>query len=956
MKKFTFTFIAFLCAIGLFAQGNFQTSFEQPQDDVYELSFELDSWDLNEYTVNGTTYQYVDMNVSTVTNKTGWAELPIISASIQLPKQKDVDFEIVYTDYTDYELEYPMLPSRGVIYRNQDPSSIPYTIDPESLVDSFYPENIAYMEDPFIFRDVRGTSVRLTPFRYNAVTNTLRVYNEVQIRLTENNEEPTNPLLSDHINTIKEVEGIYQNMFMNYTPSSSKSNASLSMSEYGDILVITTSAYETTIEPYIQWKKEKGYNVSTQVVSNGDEVSSIIQSKYNDNPNLMFVQLIGDWANIKSPTIAVTTSNDPCDPYMGAVAGSDNYIDISVGRFSCTNTTELTTQINKTITYEKTPDMTSGWRETFIGIASDQGGAPTYYGDDSEVDYLHIQRIYNDRLDGFTYNTHEQNFDPGASATAVAADVNSGASTIAYCGHGDVDMFVSSGFDNSDINNLSNGNKLPFIVSVACVNGSFHTETSCFAETWLRKSGGGAVITWMSTINQPWQPPQRGQDYFYDILTGGFNYDTDGISETTGYNTTEQRTHWGSIVVNSAVLMLTENSGDDDIETIKTWTTFGDASLQLRTETPNALTLSNTDPEVGVDFEGIAYIDGSPAENVLICISADDNYFSGLTDASGNYSISHTLSGGDALLVATAFNTTTVYETVTVIDADPCEPINNLVATSTDDNVTLTWEVPADGNVTGYNIYQDGSIVTTVTALTYTHTGQANGTYEYCVNAIFDGVECYDDVCATVIVNDGSNSSCESPLGLLITEDSPTSHTLTWEAPAGSENIFDDIEGHTAFTINSSGDIPWSFIDGDGEETYGILNYPFSNSSSAMATIVFDPTLVTNENDGTPLTETTDGDPFYAYSGNQFFASFNARNSTQTNDWIISPELGFADPFTFSFYARSGHKLLIPKILSLLIQRLLMMKVHLPMYWKLLQVLLLHGQNIHTQSLHLLNM
>jgi len=549
--------------------------------------------------------------------------------------------------------------------------------------------------------------------------------------------------------------------------------------------------------------------------------------------------------------------------------------------------------------------MTSGWRETFIGIGSDEGSG---IGDDSEIDYTHVQRIYNNRLDPFTYNTHEQNYDPGASATAVAADVNSGASTIAYCGHGLEDQFYTSGYSNSYVNASTNGDKLPFIVSVACINGAFHYGSDCFAEAWLQKSGGGAIVTWMSTINQPWTPPQRGQDYFYDILSGGFNYDTDGISQTTGYNTTEQRTHWGSIVVNSAVLMLTENNGSDDIETIKTWTTFGDASIQLRTETPNTLTLSNTDPEVGVNFEGIAYIDGSPAENVLICISADDSYFSGLTNGSGAYSIPHSLLGGDALLVATAFNTTTVYETVTVIDADPCAPINNLVATSTDDDVTLTWDVPAEGNVTGYNIYQDGSLVTTVTSLNYTHTNQDNGTYEYCINAIFDGVECYDDVCATVIVNDGSNSSCESPFGLLITEDSPTSHTLTWEAPAGSENIFDDIEGHTAFTINSAGDVPWAFIDGDAAATYGISDYSFANSGTPMATIVFDPTLVTNDNDGTPLTETTACDPFYAYSGNQFFATFNATSPTQTNDWIISPELGFADPFTFSFYARSGHK------------------------------------------------
>ncbi len=915
MKKFTTIFIAVLCAISVFAQKSFNTAFEKPTEGVYDVDFSLNYWDLQEKTIDGVTYQYIDMNVSTVTQQTGWAELPIISATVQLPNLKNVDFEIIYTDFTEISLDYPMLPSRGVIYRDQDPSTIPYIIDPESQVDSFYPAEYTKMEEPFIFRDVRGTSVRLTPFQYNAATNTLRVYNSVKVRMTENNNAPSNPLFSNHINNIKEVEGIYENMFINYQTSTLRANASLTMDEYGDILVITTSTYEASMAPYIQWKKEKGYNVSTQVVSAGTNVETTIQNAYNNNPNLMFVQLVGDWADIKSPTIYKDGVNCPVDPYMGTVSGTDDHIDISIGRFSCTSTSDLTTQINKTIEYEKNPDMTTGWRETFIGVASNEGSG---IGDDSEIDYTHVQRIYNNRLDGFTYSTHNQNYAPSASASTLFGHINSGASTIAYCGHGDVDMFVTTGFDNSDISSLSNGNKLPFIVSVACVNGAFHNTSPCFAETWLRKSGGGAVVTWMSTINQPWQPPQRGQDYFYDILVGGFNYDTDGISNTTGYNTTEQRTHWGSIVVNSSVLMLTESSASDDIETIKTWTTFGDASLQLRTETPNALTLSNTDPEVGVPFEGTAYIDGSPAENVLICISADDNYYSGLTNGSGAYSITHSLSAGEALLVATAFNTTTVHETTTVIDADPCASINNFVAISTDDDVSLTWEVPADGNVTGYNIYQDGSLITTVTSLSYTHTSQANGTYEYCINAIFDGVECYNDECATVVVNDGSNSSCESPLNLSINEVDPTTHTLSWVAPAGSENIFDDIEGHTAFTINSAGNVPWTFIDGDATTTYSISEYTFTNQSLEMATIVFDPTLVTNTNDGTPLTATTNGDPFTAYSGNQFFATFNATSSTQTNDWIISPELNFAAPFEFTFQARSGHKVAFPEAFEVL--------------------------------------
>jgi hypothetical protein len=759
------------------------------------------------------------------------------------------------------------------------------------------------MEDPFIFREVRGTTVRVFPFQYNAVSQTLRVYNNIKVELVENNNEPTNPFLKERASYIREVEEIYKDIFLNYNDQT-KVSADLTSADYGDILVITTSAYSATMDTYIQWKKEMGYNVTKTIVSQGTNVANTISTAYNNNPNLMYVQLAGDWADIKSPTISAGYFEPPapCDPFMGAVSGSDNYIDISVGRFSCASTSDLLVQINKAINYEKNPNNDAGWRETFIGVSSDEGP-----GDDNEYDYTHVQRIYTQRLQPFTYNTHKQNYDPGASATTLAGHLNAGASTLAYCGHGSETSFVSTGFSNTHINNLTNGDKLPFIVSVACVNGAFHESADCFAEAWLRKANGGAVVTLMSTINQPWTPPQRGQDYFYDILTGGFNYDTDGISQTTGINTSEQRTHWGSIVVNSSVLMLKESSASDDIETIKTWTTFGDASLQLRTKQPETLTLTNMAPEVGVPFTGVAKINGTPAENVMICISANDNYYSTLTNSSGQYTIDHSLVAGEALLVATAFNSTTIYQNVQVIDADPCLAVTNLNATTSTGSVTLTWTAPTEGNVTGYKIYRDGSLQTTVTGLTYTQSSVSTGYYNYCVAAVYDGTECYAQECVNVFVNDGTSTSCEAPTNLNVEEQSPTVHNLTWTAPLGSNAIFDDIESHTAFTINSAGSVPWTFIDADDKTTYAIANYTFQNQNSKMATIVFDPNLVIHETNGTPLTQTTDGTPFTAYSGDQFFACFNV-SSGQTNDWIISPELNFDESFIFKFFARSGHK------------------------------------------------
>ncbi len=903
MKKLYLFVLLFLSSFLLFSQKSYDASFNQKASDVYEITFTVQDFDLNEVNIDGNIFTKIDMGVSVSSQKQGWAELPFISASIALPAQKDVDLNITYTNYVDIPLDYPLLPSRGVIYRNQDPSQIPYVIAPESIIDEFYPSENVVMEDPFIFREVRGTTVRVFPFQYNAVSQTLRFYKNIKVELVENNNEPTNPFLKERASYIREVEEIYKDIFLNYNDQT-KVSADLTSADYGDILVITTSAYSATMDTYIQWKKEMGYNVTKTIVSQGTNVANTISTAYNNNPNLMYVQLAGDWADIKSPTISAGYFEPPapCDPFMGAVSGSDNYIDISVGRFSCASTSDLLVQINKAINYEKNPNNDAGWRETFIGVSSDEGP-----GDDNEYDYTHVQRIYTQRLQPFTYNTHKQNYDPGASATTLAGHLNAGASTLAYCGHGSETSFVSTGFSNTHINNLTNGDKLPFIVSVACVNGTFHYSEDCFAEAWLRKANGGAVVTLMSTINQPWTPPQRGQDYFYDILTGGFNYDTDGISQTTGINTSEQRTHWGSIVVNSSVLMLKESSASDDIETIKTWTTFGDASLQLRTKQPETLTLTNMTPEVGVPFTGVAKINGTPAENVMICISANDNYYSTLTNSSGQYTIDHSLVAGEALLVATAFNSTTIYQNVQVIDADPCLAVTNLNATTSTGSVTLAWTAPTEGNVTGYKIYRDGSLQTTVTGLTYTQSSVSTGYYNYCVAAVYDGTECYAQECVNVFVNDGTSTSCEAPTNLNVEEQSPTVHNLTWTAPLGSNAIFDDIESHTAFTINSAGSVPWTFIDADDKTTYAIANYTFQNQNSKMATIVFDPNLVIHETNGTPLTQTTDGTPFTAYSGDQFFACFNV-SSGQTNDWIISPELNFDESFIFKFFARSGHK------------------------------------------------
>ena len=115
-------------------------------------------------------------------------------------------------------------------------------------------------------------------------------------------------------------------------------------------------------------------------------------------------------------------------------------------------------------------------------------------------------------------------------------------------------------------------------------------------------------------------------------------------------------------------------------------------------------------------------------------------------------------------------------------------------------------------------------------------------------------------------------------------------------APIIKGTIFDDIEGHPAFTINSPGHVPWSYHNGNPKGTWGIEGTTFDNSHQPMAFIVFKPSA-TN-----PSTATS----YPPKSGDQFLACFNVTTGNGLTDgWIISPTFTVDNNATISFWARS---------------------------------------------------
>jgi len=656
MKRLIFTLILSLGVATMFAGSGYVVSYNQPQNGVYELNFDVDNFSVADLQVEGVTYSNINFEGSIYTQLKGFAELPYLNASLILASDKNVSLEIIEGDYTEISLPNPLLPSRGVIYRDQDPSTVPYEISPRSIKDEWYPNNLAQNTEPFIVKDFRGTTVYVYPFRYNAVTQTLRVYENLIVRLVENNTLVSNPLKVEATNILREMDGVYASLFVNYN----EAKDDLTIGDYGDILVICTSRDEDAIQPYIDWKMEKGFNVSKEVVSTGTNVKTLIQDSYDANSNLLYVQLVGDWADIKCDIIS--NNSAPTDPMLGCVVGSDDYPDITVGRISANNPDHVTVQVNKIINYEKNPEIGGTWYKGALGIASNEGSGN---GDDGEMDKTHSQIIFDDKLDPFTFDDYYTSYQPGDNAQQVYDALDAGISVINYTGHGYPQGWSTSGFSNSHVANANNGDKLPWVVSVACNNGDFHGGSDCFAEAWQKKEGGGSIMFLGGSISQPWQPPMRGQDYFADILTGGYDYTAH--PGQNGISTTEGRTTLGAIIFNGLVLMATESGGSSDWETVKTWNMFGDPSMQPRTDTPGDLNLSSNVVLVGAPFTTTITGPAGAVEGAMVCLSQDGVYYPAMTDATGSISLDHSLTPGNAKLVVTAFNMETIYEDITVV-------------------------------------------------------------------------------------------------------------------------------------------------------------------------------------------------------------------------------------------------------------------------------------------------
>jgi len=543
------------------------------QPDRIVLEYQFPEFTSLPVTIDGQTYFVISIEKEPQFLIAGAPDLPHVARSVVIPDDGVMAVRVLDGVYEELA-GWAVAPSKGNLLRTVDPATVPYQFGPAYATDAFFPAETAVLSEPFIMRDVRGVTVDVRPVQYNPASGTLRVYRALTVEVVRVAAGGENVLVRPAApqRLSRAFYDIYTSRFLNYRSEMDYPP----VGETGSMLIICHDPWIPNMQPFVAHKNSIGIPTTIVGVStignNATSIKNYIQNVYNAG-GLAFVLLVGDAAQVATPT----ASGGSSDPSYSKLAGNDNWPDIIVGRFSAETAAQVDLLVKKSVEYEQNQATLKDWFWRGMGVASNEGAG---IGDEGQADHVHIEEIRTWLLArGYTHV--DAIYAPTATKAMVTNGLNAGRGIINYCGHGSSTSWVTTGFNNSDVAALTNYNMLPFIFSVACVNGQF-ASTTCFAEAWIRaeKNGQptGAVAMYASSINQSWAPPMEAQDEF-NLLYCAQTFHS-----------------YGALCYNGSCSMM-EDYGSQGVTEFNTWHIFGDPSLRIvgTTAPPTGLRVTPND-------------------------------------------------------------------------------------------------------------------------------------------------------------------------------------------------------------------------------------------------------------------------------------------------------------------------------------------------------------------------
>lgn len=644
-------------------------------------------------------YKFAVKNYNKNIDNVGKPDLPVLRKFIEIPYGAEVEVNIIGYDLEiinldDYGITNFVFPVQPSYSKSADPSEIQFQFDEEAYsADVFTKDPLASVEILGIMRGTRIGNLTISPFSYNPVENVLKVYNNLEVELVFTNAD---------IALTKEMkDNSYSPMFdavyselLNYEVPASKD----AITEYPiKYVIVADPMFETQLQPFIQWKTRKGFNVieaytnDAAVGSTTTSIQNYLEGLYNagtpSDPAPTFVLLVGDVAQV--PTFNGVTSSHKTDLYYVEYTG-DYFPEVYIGRFSAQTTNQLQPQIDKTLMYEQyTMSDPSYLGNTLLVAGVDvEGGDPNGFSSihgNGQLQYG-IVNYFNAANGISVYEYLYPESDLPASVALIKADFNTGVAYANYTAHCSSVGWANPSFVTSDVPGMTNDEKYGLMVGNCCQSATIN-DNECFAEAVLRKANGGAVGYIGGSNYSYWD-----EDYHWGVGASNiqssppvaYNASQLGLYDRSFHQNGEAESAW--YITNCALMiagnMAVEQAGDGMKDYYwEIYHMIGDPSIMNYFWEPAPITATYTNPvnvgttTLNVTTEQYAYVAISQ-NNVLL----DAQYTGAGTSVTLTFS-AFTIPG-TADVVVTKQNRSPYIGTLTIINAST-PPIADFVADQT---------------------------------------------------------------------------------------------------------------------------------------------------------------------------------------------------------------------------------------------------------------------------------
>ena len=621
----------------------------------FTAAFSFSSIDTREISTEKGTFSEISMSNTFPSGNLGEPSLPAAHQLIAIPfGASNVSIEVKNYSTTIYDLSNygikALAPQQASVRKDQE--EIPFYYHAEAYQTKGYAERpIAQLELQGTMRGIQIGSLVINPIQYDAASNTIKVFNDIEVEVCYGDYDPT--AAYDEFARTASIYFLpmYRQMF-NWRDDVYDQHPDLWQAP-AKMLVITDRMFEEHLQEWFSWKTTKGFfldiNYTDEIGNTPSAIQTFCREKYLDTAPA-FVIIIGDKNQVPASAIGSET-HCVTDLYYESVDG-DYYPDMLHSRMPVENVQQLDNLLEKSLQYEQytMPDpsylnnalLIAGWDEAWNPCV----GTPT-------IQYA-VNYYYN-QSHGFNniYDYYNQSQYPGCFT-----NMNTGVGFVNYTAHGSNTTWNEPLFSVSDVNTLTNTNKYFLAMGNCCLAADWGIDGTCLGEAFVRAPQKGAFAYIGSCPSTYWY-----EDYYFGVgattilnqmptfeqtRTGVY----DGLWRDDSYNTIQSMVFIGNLSVTYAHVTGGYLTSSNPLYYWQCYHTLGDASIMpYRTmPTQNHVSHAPAYPIGATQFE----VNADPGS--YVAISKDGVLYGGaMANSNGIASIELTpiTNSGDVTLCVT---------------------------------------------------------------------------------------------------------------------------------------------------------------------------------------------------------------------------------------------------------------------------------------------------------------